>query len=1084
MRFVFTDIRDLPRSFTGHSRTWYAVICLALFAGSAGLVPASAQEAIPFEHLTVSDGLSQGSVQSMFQDSYGFMWFGTQDGLNRFDGYKFDIYKNDPADPTTISDKWIVLIAEDSNRILWVGTLNTPGLLNRFDRTTETFTRVPRDSVDLSTARMGMAFPSYTDPAGFRWSGAASAGGGLTRRNARTGETTLYQHDAANPASLSDDRVYSVVADRSGTIWVGTRGGLDRLDQKSGTFTHFRHDGTKPGSLSDNYVWPLLVDADGELWAGTFGGGLHRFDPETETFAHFRHDEANPRSLAGDNILSLYQDASGVIWVGMGDNGVDRFHPGLLNFAHYLHDPADSRSLSNNNVQGMCVDRTGAVWIGTRVGLNRWDRKRGEFRSYRNDPANPRSLGGDQVMTVFEDRSGEIWIGLTGDGLDRFDRATGTFKHYRNDPNNPRSLPDNRVYAICEDRDGTLWVGTYGGGLSRLDRATGAFTTYRHDPSNPASLAALGVWALLGDRDGGLWAGTLGGGLDRFDAASGTFTHFSHRDADTSSLSDNIIVTLLEDRKGQIWVGTTGGLNLLDRRTGRFRSYHEKDGLPNETIIGLLEDNAGMLWLSTNKGLTRFDPAKEEFRTYNYADGLQGDEFNQCAYAKDARTGELFFGGSNGFNAFDPAKIRGNPYVPPIVFSSFTRYNSDDEEGKPIVETGIDVKPAITLSYKDNVANFEFAALSYFDNDKNQYTYRLEGYNESWIQLGPERRATFTNLDGGDYVLHVRGSNSDGVWNEAGTSLAITVNPPWWKTRWAYGSYVVMIVAVLYGLRREEINRREQKAKVREAQLHAKAVEAEKRALEAENARQNKELEDARLLQLSMLPKEIPRVPGYEISVFMKTATEVGGDYYDFNLSPDGELNVAFGDATGHGMQAGTIVTLMKGLFISEASKFEIQKFFNHCSRAIKEIKLGRLYMALTVARFNGKNVSLSSAGMPPAYLYRIADGSIEEILLKAVPLGSMKSFPYGLYETSMETGDTLLLMTDGLPEQKNAGEEMFDYARVTDSFRALAQERPEEIISRLVNEGDAWMNGVAQEDDITLMVVRKVAVDGSAAAA
>ncbi len=683
---------------------------------------------------------------------------------------------------------------------------------------------------------------------------------------------------------------------------------------------------------------------------------------------------------------------------------------------------------------------------------------------------------------MLEDRTGQLWLGLTGDGLERFDRATGTFTHFRNDPGDPRSLPDNRVYALAEDRRGDLWVGTYGGGLSRLDRSAGAFTTYRHDPADPASLAAPGVWALLEDREGDLWVGTLGGGLDRFNRETGTFTHHVHDDADTGSISDNIIVTMLEDRAGRIWVGTTGGLNRLDRPTGRFRAYHEKDGLANEVIFGILEDGAGNLWMSTNKGLSRFNPETEEFRNYNYVDGLQGDEFNQFAYAKDARSGEMFFGGPNGLNIFDPGKIRSNPYVPPVVFSSFTRYNSDDAEGKPIVETGIDVKPAITLSYKDNVANFEFAALSFFNNDKNRYAYRLEGYNDSWIQLGAERRATFTNLDGGDYVLHVRGSNSDGVWNEAGASLAITVTPPWWKTRWAYASYVLIIVAVLYGLRREEINRREQKAKVREAELHAKAVTAEKRALEAENARQMKELDDARRLQLSMLPKEVPKVPGYDISVFMKTATEVGGDYYDFNLAPDGELNVAFGDATGHGMQAGTIVTLMKGLFISEASNFEIRKFFNHCSRAIKEIKLGRLYMALTLARFNGKSVSLSSAGMPPAYLYRKADGSIEEILLKAVPLGAMKSFPYSLYETSMESGDTLLLLTDGLPEQKNAGGEMFDYARITDTFRELARHKPEAIIARLVQEGDAWMNGVLQEDDITLMVVRRTDAGGTPA--
>jgi serine phosphatase RsbU (regulator of sigma subunit) len=283
-----------------------------------------------------------------------------------------------------------------------------------------------------------------------------------------------------------------------------------------------------------------------------------------------------------------------------------------------------------------------------------------------------------------------------------------------------------------------------------------------------------------------------------------------------------------------------------------------------------------------------------------------------------------------------------------------------------------------------------------------------------------------------------------------------------------------MIIAFLYGARRFEINQREQKARIRESELHAKAAEAEKRALQAENERQMKELEDARRLQLSMLPQKIPAVPDYEIGVFMKTATEVGGDYYDFSPGQDSTMNVAFGDATGHGMQAGTIVTLMKGLFISDASRFDITTFFNHCSNAIKGIRLGRLFMAFTLVRVRGNFLSLSSAGMPPAYLHRKGDGSIEEILLKGMPLGAMKNFPYLLHETEMHPGDTLLLLTDGLPEQKNAQEEMFDYARVEKVFREHIEEAPDEIIARLVHEGESWMGETLQEDDITLMVIRR----------
>jgi serine phosphatase RsbU (regulator of sigma subunit) len=441
----------------------------------------------------------------------------------------------------------------------------------------------------------------------------------------------------------------------------------------------------------------------------------------------------------------------------------------------------------------------------------------------------------------------------------------------------------------------------------------------------------------------------------------------------------------------------------------------------------------------------------------------------------------MYFGGGNGFNEFHPDSVRDNPFVPPVVFSAFRRYNTDDEEGKAIEEKGISVRPEITLSYKDNLAIFQFAALSFYNPVRNQYSYKLEGYSDNWIQLGSDHVATFTNLDGGDYTLRVRGSNNDGVWNEEGAALKLTVTPPWWKSTWAYIAYAILAIGFLYGVRQFEINQREQKARIRESELHAKAVEAEKRALEAENERQTKELEDARKLQLSMLPREIPKFPGYQVAVFMRTATEVGGDYYDFSTGEGPTLNVAFGDATGHGMQAGTIVTLMKGLFLSDASRFDITTFFNHCSRAIKEIRLGRLFMAFTLVRLKGNSVSLSSAGMPPAFLHRQGDGSVEEILLKGMPLGAMKNFPYLLHETTMAPGDTLLLLTDGLPEQKNAGQEMFDYARVQQTFVENVAGTPESIIQRLVSAADSWMSGVVLDDDITLLVIRKTEDTASA---
>ena len=1053
------------------TRWIHPVVVVAILAVTQ-CIPASAQTNLLFQHLTVNDGLSQGSVTCIFQDRQGFMWFGTQDGLNRYDGYAIKVFKNDPADSTTIGESFVVSITEDRDGTLWIGTVSQRDILNRFDPLTETFTQHPRDSVDLRGARENNVNASYEEPSGVRWSG--TIGGGVKRFDPRTGTTETFKNDPSDSKSLISNNVYSVYGDRSGTIWVGTREGLEQFNRETESFIHWRHDESDPKSLSSNWVWPIFEDRAGVLWVGTFRGGLNRFDRSTGTFTHYRSKETDPRSLSQDELYSIYQDRSGMIWVGTTDHGVDRFHPDLGAFAHVANDPADPASLRDNMIRSMHVDRAGFLWVGTESGLERFDPNNGSFRHYVHDPSQPASMINNPAQCIYEDRSGTLWIGTFSGGLERLDRKTGLFTHYTNDPTTPGSLSDNRVYALAEDHAGNLWVGTYGGGLNRLDRKTGTFTVYSPEETDSSSINSRGVWALCVDREGILWVGTSSGGLNRLNRDEGTFRHYPHLDGDPTSLSDQLVLTIHEDRQGTLWVGTAGGLNRLDRESGTFKQYHQRDGLANDLVLGILEDGRGNLWISTSKGLSKFNPRDETFRNYGYSDGLQGDEFNQNAYARSPVTGKMYFGGPNGFNEFHPDSVKDNPYIPPVVFSSFRRYNTDDEEGTPIEENGISVRPDITLSYKDNVAIFEFAALNYYNTHKNQYQYRLQGYSDNWIRLGTDHIATFTNLDGGAYTLQVKGSNNDGLWNDEGAFLALTVTPPWWKSDWAYGSYFVLILAFLYGARRFEINRREQKARVRESELHAKAVEAEKRALEAENERQTKELEDARKLQLSMLPKDIPKIPDYDIGVFMKTATEVGGDYYDFSMAEDSTLNVAFGDATGHGMQAGTIVTLMKGLFLSDASRFDITTFFNHCSRSIKQIRLGRLFMAFTLVRLKGNSVSLSCAGMPPAFLYRKSDGTVEEIMITGMPLGAMKTFAYALHETEMQAGDTLLLLTDGLPEQKNVHEEMFDYAKVQQVFTEVATGAPDEIIAQLVREGESWMEGAVQEDDITLMVIKK----------
>jgi ligand-binding sensor domain-containing protein/serine phosphatase RsbU (regulator of sigma subunit) len=1059
---------DIPRRLL---RQWGATLVLLFFSTITAVPAAIAQHNYMFDHVGVKQGLSQGTVYCILQDSQGFIWLGTQDGLNRFDGYDFQVFKNDPMDPKSLNYNWVLALAEAADGTLLVQTLNFPDVWNRFDRLTETFSQVPRDSVSLAGARVSSVFQGYVDRDGIKWSRKGS--GGLTRLDTRTKEITLFKHDPANPNCLIDNKVYSVAGDQKGNIWITTAGGLDRYDPASGIFRHYRHDPKNPSSLSNNWVWPVLVDNAGTVWVGGYEGGLNKYDPKTDSFVRFSHNESNPRSLNDNAIKSLYQDRSGVVWIGTGDVGVDRFHPDMSFFKHYLHDPADRASLTNNTIIGLYVDRSGTPWIGTRGGLDRFDRTTNRFTHYAHNPTNPNSISDNIAYWFLEDREGTFWIGTENGGLNRLDQRTGKFTHYMHDPANPASISDNDIYALLEDHTGAFWVGTYSGGLNLFDRASGTFTAYRHSDSVASSLGADGVWALCEDHERILWVGTSGGGLDKFDRASGTFVHFKNDESNPKSLSNNTIYCIHEDRNGTLWVATQAGLNKLDRASGSFKHYGEKEGFPNEVMFSIVEDGRGFLWISTNRGLSRFNPREETVKSFGYSDGLQGNEFNQAAYALDPRTGEMYFGGSNGLTIFHPDSIRENAFVPPIVFSSFARYNTDDKEGRALNVPGISAREAITLSYKDNIANIEIAALNFYNTAKNQYAYKLEGFGDNWIQLGNERRATFTNLDAGEYTLRVKGSNNDGIWNNEGTALHVTVTPPWWKTRWAYGTYAVLVLAFLYGIRTAEIKRREQKAQIRESQLHAKAAEAEKRALQAENERKSKELEDARQLQFSMLPKDVPKLPQYDISVFMKTATEVGGDYYDFSTGQDGTLNIAFGDATGHGMQAGTIVTLMKGLFISDATRFDIQTFFNHCSKAIKDIKLGRLFMAFTMVRLQGRQAMLSTAGMPPVFLYRCADGTVEEILMKGMPLGAMKNFPYAVHDTELRPGDTMVLLTDGLPEQKNGAGEMFDYGRVKDVITATGARPPKDIIDALAREGDTWMAGISQDDDITIMAIK-----------
>ncbi|MCP4196334.1 MAG: histidine kinase [Proteobacteria bacterium] len=809
----------------------------ALFAQKSS-PSANSRQTIKFEHLTVEDGLSQSSVFAIVQDRRGLMWFGTWDGLNKYDGYRFTIYKYNPQNPYSLSNNEVRALCEDSQGVLWVGTMDG---LCRFDREKERFIRYRHDPDNPDSLAGNKVRAVAEDNNGILWVGTED--GGLSRFDRHTGQFFHYRHHPGNSESLSHNDVRALHFDSQGMLWVGTwGGGLNRFDPNTEHFVRYQHVPREPASFSDNFVRTVYEDQQGTVWVGTENGGLSRFHREAQRFTNYLPESDNPYSLSdkevisvcetragelwigtrggglnkfdrnkqrflhylppnGNNVWSLYEDRSGILWVGTTEGGVNKALPNLKNFIHYRNDPDDPASLSGNDVWSIFEDGDGVLWVGVwDHGLNRFDRQTGTFTHYMPDPENPHSLSQQDVDEIIEDHEGILWIGTAEGGLNKFDRRTGRFTHYTHDPDDPQSLASNNVFTIYEDRQHILWTGSYfGKSVSRFDRNTETFGNFSHEPGNPHSLGVYGVWSLFEDSHGAFWVLTNGGGLSQFDRRTERFAYHTHDPANSQSVSHNNVTVIHEDHTGNLWIGTWGGgLNKFDRETGTFAAYREEDGLPSNSVMGILEDEQGHLWLSTIRGISQFDPEQETFKNYIPKDGLQSLEFNATVAFK-GRDGQMFFGGINGFNAFHPREIRDNPHIPPIVLTDFQIFNKSVPVGDDsILRKSVTESDEITLSYKESVFTFEFAALNYQFPEKNHYKYKLEGFEEEWRADGTRRFATYTNLDAGEYVFRVIGSNNDGVWNKEGASIKITITPPWWETIWFRASMLILVIGLIF----------------------------------------------------------------------------------------------------------------------------------------------------------------------------------------------------------------------------------------------------------------------------------------------
>jgi len=816
-------------------------------------------EEIQFEHLSVKEGLSATTVLSILQDSRGFLWIGTYEGLNRYDGYSFKTFKHDSDDSTSLSSNNIRAIYEDSSGFIWVGTWSSG--LNKYDREQEKFFHYfhsPDDSQSLSSNDITSL---YQDKSNYLWIGTL---GGLNKLDLAKQKFIHYTHTPSDPTSISSNKIFSVIIDKSGTLWIATADGLNSFDKEKEQFIHYKHDSSDPTSISNNKVYTIFEDKFGFIWVGTFGGGLNKFDRETKRFTHYIHDSDDPTTISGNKIYSIYQDSRGELWIGTYENGLNRFDSKNERFIHYTNDPDnpfslsdngvfaiyedisgvlwvgtwdgglnkyyaaeekfvhyshiadDPKSLNNNAVRSFCEDNSGSIWVGTDGGgLNKLDRESNQFTHYTNNPDDPFSLSNDVVYSICKDSTGNFWIGTGGGGLNKFDTETKRFIHYKSNPDDPASISDNFLSLVYEDKRGALWIGSSISGLIKFDRAKEKFVQYTHNPDDSTSLSQGKIYSIFEDNSGVLWIGLLGGGLNRFDHKTEQFKHYKNIPGDSSSLSNNVVSSIYEDKSGVLWIGTEGGLNKFDRENEEFLNYRKADGLPSDMINGILEDDYGNLWLSTNNGISKFNPVDKTFRNYDVMDGLQSNEFNQWSYYKN-KTGELLFGGNNGFNVFHPDSIDKieNSHKPPVIITEFQLLHKpvpigfNKSTNRSILEKSITETEEIELLYDDNVISFEFAALDFHVPEKNQYAYYMEGFDKDWTYTYADRRfVNYTNLSPGEYTFRVKASNNDGVWNEEGASLRIIIAHPWWATWWAYILYGIFAVVLFSTSTRFYLNR-------------------------------------------------------------------------------------------------------------------------------------------------------------------------------------------------------------------------------------------------------------------------------------
>ncbi len=1035
----------------------------------------------------------------LFPDQNGYLWILTEHGIYKYyskDSTLSSVYKI--TGKNFGNSVFFPCLAQDHDGNIWIGSAAL-GLL-KFDGISNTYHHINFNEIQMRPSTSGpssMISSICFDKSGIMWIG--SMLNGVFKYDKTREPFVTYKYDPKNPNSLSGSDIMAVTAStlHNGLVYVGTRGA---------GFNKFYTDKNKiervPLKLKNDMfggsVRSILENKDGSLYLGTWGAGLYKYFPDGRLKLVANYDSLSEESLSNPFVRVLVRNEKGQIWVGTG-NGLNLYDPSTnkteriysesnreypYKIMHFIRSKENSPGViqsilkvgnSQNLTKEIKIDRPGNYlvvcggegvlansvnefdfgWVQNSRGDTVWSAKKFADSYYLGGASKNRITAGLVKLTP---------------GIYKLRYVSDDSHSYGN-------------WNAIPPADSALW------GIQVVELKAEGEKKAESLFSNLKSqflVSGSDIKCIHIDRDGIVWIGTGSNGLTRYDPKTDKTKYYRVDPKKENSIGDNSVLDIYEDGNGILWLATQKGLDKFNPATEKFTIYNESNGLPTNVLASILKDDSGNLWISSNNGISRMTTDKSTgrvgFVNYDAKDGLGGEMFYQLVAAKD-NNGKLYFGGNNGLVEFSTSKFN---KTPPIVHitdvklsnQSVTKMGEDDPLDTPVMNA-----KSITLSNSQNDVSFDFDALHYSRPDKNKYAHMLVGYDKAW-SYDNRRFAIYTNLDPGNYVFKVKASNCDGIWNTEGASMKITILPPWWRTGWAYAGYVIIFIGLVFSAdrlqrkrllakerERQKINEMELRAQT--AELQAKALEAESRALELENERKTKELEEARQLQLSLLPKQLPELPHLDIAVYMKTATEVGGDYYDFHVGMDGTLTVVLGDATGHGMKAGTMVTAAKSLFNSYASNPDIMFTFHEMSRCIKQMHFHMLSMCLAMLKISGNKMKMTSAGMPPVIIYRKNDRTIEEHVMKGMPLGTIDKFPYDVRETTLKPGDTLLMLSDGLPELHNDEKEMFGYKRVRNVFEDVAEKSPEEIIEHLKNQGSKWVNDKEPEDDVTFVVIK-----------